>query len=120
MPSVADFEQQAVHNAATAKLLANAEIYDWAVTALFYAALQKVQIYFAERGPSPKTHRKRETLIQQSAELSPIEESYLFLRIYSEDARYECQQYSRDEFLRLESVYYQPLVTYLDGLRRVQ
>jgi hypothetical protein len=117
MPTVDDSIAQAAANATAAHLLAEAQIFDWAITALFYSALHEVQAYLAGLGPPPTTHRHREALIRESPQLASIENPYAALRVFSENARYECFRYSRDIFVELEAQAYQPIMQHLRAIR---
>jgi len=70
---------------------------DWAVTALFYAALHYVDMYFATHGPvhTFASHGERSTAIQ--AYLTPIWADYKVLLEESWHARYHCSRYTASD-----------------------
>lgn len=78
---------------------------DWAVTALFYAALHYVDMYFVAHGPpySFPAHSKRNQAIQN--QLTPIWMDYRVLLDESRYARYDGASYTDqdvDDFRRNE------------------
>ncbi len=58
----------------------------WAITALFYSALHRVNAYLVQRGRQPTSHDLRERLVAR--ELPAIADDYLALKQRSERARY--------------------------------
>ena len=61
---------------------------DWALTALFYAALQYVDAFLPP--DNPRSHSRRNRLVRARTELAPIWPRYRVLMDRSRDARYEC------------------------------
>ncbi len=61
---------------------------DWALTALFYAALHYVEAYFATRSIHSVDHRARDSAIQRDPNLRKIFNDYSELKNYSINARY--------------------------------
>ena len=62
---------------------------DWAITALFYAAIQFIDTVLQKQYPSlPTTHKARSTAVQRCAATKPIASDYYQLKGLSEDARY--------------------------------
>jgi hypothetical protein len=87
------------HNLEVARRLAGTDDnWDWALTALFYAALHLCQAYMSRQGLQADSHRKRERQMLASSELQPVLNHYKALRNDSEEARYDCRQFSRSEF----------------------
>ena len=65
---------------------------EWAVTALFYAALHCLQAYFAARTDRiPITHGHRSSAIQRDAAISGAYDEYRELSDLSRSARYDCE-----------------------------
>lgn len=65
--------------------------WDWAVTAIFYAALHYVEAYFANQVPPlhPGAHQVRNSTVQKDARLTAIYVDYRQLEDESRDARYD-------------------------------
>jgi hypothetical protein len=61
---------------------------DWAITALFYAALHYVEAYFATTNWHSVDHRARDSAIQRDNKLKVIFDDYSELKNYSINARY--------------------------------
>ena len=116
MADLAAHLEQARKNESTARLLLDAETFDWAITALFYAALHQLQAYLLQLGVVPSSHVRREAEIRKHAELWPIEEAYKLLRAHSENARYECEPFTRAEFEAIRSSSYASIVQRLNDL----
>jgi hypothetical protein len=84
-------EQARANHRLYARLLAEGTDLDWAVTLLFYTALQLVQAYFVETAQSgwdvPHTHEHRTQRV--ALKLPTVYAAYRFLQTRSEWARYE-------------------------------
>lgn len=65
---------------------------DWAITLLFYAALQYVDAYLFPR--KPKDHDARDSLIQNTGTIADIYPHYRRLKDMSQEARYEVACYA--------------------------
>ncbi|MBM3236733.1 hypothetical protein FJZ31_10610 [Candidatus Poribacteria bacterium] len=69
--------------------------HDWSITAVFYAALQYIDAYLAQKGnvlshkATEQNHRKRIQFIDKDHVLSRIKYDYLLLKSKSETARYK-------------------------------
>lgn len=61
---------------------------DWAITALFYAALHYVEAYFAIRNFHSPDHRTRDSAIHRDQGVKVIFDDYSELKNYSINARY--------------------------------
>ena len=59
----------------------------WAVVALFYSALHRVQTYLVQEATQPRSHVQRDQLVRQH--LSQVADAYLRLKAVNEYARYE-------------------------------
>jgi hypothetical protein len=78
----------------------NAIEVDWAITALFYAALHYIDAYFlSHRWGRPRFHFEREGKIRDTGELLGIWPDYRRLKDMSPAARYELANYSESDFL---------------------
>jgi hypothetical protein len=71
---------------------------NWAITALFYAALHYVDAYLSSRGKREADHERREWVIQNDPILSEIWQPYRYLKHLSREARYEIAPYTEVEF----------------------
>lgn len=71
---------------------------DWAVTAIFYAALHYVDAFFVSRSDKPAFHTQREGKIRDTPELVGIWMDYRRLKDMSREARYDLAPYTHVEF----------------------
>jgi hypothetical protein len=98
---------QAEHNEALFHALEATNFTDWAVTALFYAALHLVDAFlWPVRLPS---HARRGTFIAPSSDLSAMYAHYRELQDRSEDARYECVSFTAADVQQLFSADFFPI-----------
>jgi HEPN domain-containing protein len=104
------------HNVAVAGRLASSGDFDWAVTALFYAALQLAQAYLVRSNVVVQSHAQRQRLMGSTDELRGVLDSYRTLRDYSEHARYECRSYTRGEFEAVQRAQFIPFVRHVQAL----
>ncbi|MBM4033487.1 MAG: hypothetical protein FJ291_17125 [Planctomycetes bacterium] len=81
------------------ELLDRPQYRDWAVTALFYAAVHYVDAFLHPRHPAD--HGTRNHLIRTSPLLQPLYVKYRRLQDRSQDARYECYDPTREELVRM-------------------
>ena len=109
---IAQFE----HNVAVVQRLSDTEDFDWAVTALFCAALHLIQAYIVERNDGVASHGRRDRLMRSREEFRPVLGAYRTLRDYSEHARYECRQFSRQEFEGVRDGVFAQVVDYVRPL----
>lgn len=79
-----------MHNEALAVSLPDPFV-DWAVVALFYAAVHYVEAHLAKNAPPvhSSNHEKRDNAITSSAVLKPLWKNYRELKNQSRLARYE-------------------------------
>jgi hypothetical protein len=106
---------QAEHNEALCRAIGGSQYADWAVTALFYAALHLVDAYLAPN-VHPKTHTVRRGLVDTVAGLRPIRDQYRELEERSRDARYKCIRFTPAAVKELRSVRFEPLKAHLRAL----
>jgi hypothetical protein len=114
VPSAKDHEEQAAKNRAFFKDLGGtgAKHSDWAITALFYAAVHDVQAlivskgwrYIDDQGKSwiPRTHTERLSVIKR--ECKHLRADFESLKDWSEAARYECETFLQAQLKLAESV----------------
>ncbi len=90
MPTTPEHRAKAENNEFLVQNLDN-PFWDWAVTALFYAALQYIEAYFANLNPPrhPPTHTVRDNYIHADPNLSKVYVDYRQLEDESRDARYD-------------------------------
>lgn len=102
MPSASEHEEQAASNRDFYRDLGgdSAERSDWAMTALFYIAVQEVQALIVRKGWRvadagrqiiPKTHHHREQAIRENC--PEIFGEYRLLKDWSKAARYDCERF---------------------------
>jgi uncharacterized protein (UPF0332 family) len=89
---------QAERNRELAEGLAASADYDWAVTALFYSALHLVQAYSLTQGAIVSNHSERARWMRGRRDMTVIAEDYHILRGRSEDARYDCRNFSGRQY----------------------
>ena len=88
---------------------------EWAITALFYAALHLAEAYFFRIGvghsapPQRRVHFQRERLMLRLGALRNVVDSYKILKTYSENARYDCRQFNSEEAVRIKQNFYAPV-----------
>lgn len=89
MSNLEDHRAKAAHNEALAASLA-ASFEDWAVVALFYAAVHYVEAHFAKNVPPvhSQNHDRRDSAIASSKVLKPQWKNYRELKNQSRAARY--------------------------------
>jgi hypothetical protein len=110
MPGVAEHLAQAAHNESLFLSLDHNVHSDWAVTVLFYAALQYVDAYLASIGiVDPGGHDVRDKLIQTTPALRPLWSRYKRLKSFSRTARYYAGRFSRSDINGLRLGSYEPL-----------
>ena len=108
--------QQFERNTVVAQRLTQFGDYDWAVIALFYASLHLVQTYLVRKGIDVRNHAQRNREIIRDDEVRLVYNSYRELRNYSEAARYECRQFSLEEFEVIRSGVFNSFVTHMRSL----
>ena len=107
---------QAARNQEVAELLATGGYHDWAITALFYSAMHLIQAYLVQSGRTANSHWQRRQWIRNLTELRPVLAAFDELQAYSENARYECRNFSQSEFEVAESESYRTVVSHLRSL----
>ena len=103
--------QGARRNETVAGWLSYTPFTEWAVIALFYAALQLVDSYLVGvKGVTSTTHEVMAANVERDPDLSvAVAQCLQTLRTASEAARYRQQSYTRSEYDHLREYYYQPL-----------
>ena len=107
---------QAAHNELVAEALVAASHYDWAVTALFYAALHLIQAWLSQSQNPPGNHAARERVMSNSAELRGVLDSYNALRARSESARYDRHRFSAQEYADIRQTLFFSVQTHVGNL----
>lgn len=101
MPNVADHILQVQHNETFYHATDKSVYSDWAMTAVYYAALHYVDAFLAQVGIiDPGGHDVRDQEVHRRAELRPIVSSYFRLKSRSRSARYYCTTYPHSELQR--------------------
>lgn len=63
---------------------------NWAVVAIFYSALHYVQAYFSRYNVECPGHKERRKEINDDDRIKTVFESYQYLYVLSQNARYRC------------------------------
>lgn len=101
MLNLADHILQARHNEAFYDSIDKNTYSDWAMTGLFYAALQYIDAYLATVGMvDPGGHGVRDQEVNAQAHLRPIANLYFRLKNRSRNGRYYCARFSVSELER--------------------
>lgn len=104
MPDKATHIAQANHNAAFRDTIDNSVYSDWAVTVIFYQALQYVDALLAQMGNIHLGgHDVREGHIKSSPELRPILNFYYRLKNRSRNARHHAARFPVAEVERCKN-----------------
>lgn len=95
MPNTEVHLRQANHNEAFFDAIKPDLYSDWAVTVLFYSALQYVDAYLAKLGHlDPGTHEARDGFVRQYQPIREVSREYFRLKNYSVNARYYAARFS--------------------------
>ncbi len=101
MPNLADHILQARHNEEFYRATDKNVYSDWAMTAVYYAALHYIDALLAQVGvDDPGGHFARNREVGARAELRPIARFYFRLKNRSENARYYCYKFRLAELQR--------------------
>ena len=104
MPDKDTHIAQAHHNAAFRDTIDNSVYSDWAVTVIFYEALQYVDALLARLGNThPGAHDIRDNEINGRRELQPIARFYFRLKNRSRNARYHAARFAVAEVERCKN-----------------
>jgi hypothetical protein len=87
LPALDEHLTKAKHNEKASAVLP-VEYRDWAVVAIFYAALHYIEMQLAVEGTQPKSHDKRDPIIAKHHLLRNIWNPYKKLNVLSRNARY--------------------------------
>lgn len=70
---------------------------DWVLTGIFYSSIHYIDALLATKSPPihPKAHTSRDTYIE--VYLSSIYDDYRDIKEYSEDARYYCKTFTKND-----------------------
>jgi hypothetical protein len=97
MPNSADHILQAQHNEAFYQVIDKNAYSDWAMTALFYAALHYIDAFLDRVGIDAGGHDQRDKEVRDRKELRPIWPQYHYLKNRSINARYYCGTFTPDQ-----------------------
>lgn len=101
MPNFGDHILQARHNEEFYQATDKTAYSDWAMTAVYYAALHYVDALLARAGMiDPGGHDVRDQEVRARAELRPIARLYFRLKSRSRNARYYCTRFQLTELQR--------------------
>jgi hypothetical protein len=104
LPNPTEHKTKAEHNEFLVSTLQN-PFWDWAVIAIFYAALQYVEAYLSKKVPAVHSpnHAARDSHVQNDASLRTIYVDYRELKTESRDARYDAAiTFSQSDVKRLQ------------------
>jgi hypothetical protein len=105
MPNLEDHILQARHNENFYQVTDKNAFSDWAMTAIFYAALHYIDAVLAKLGMvDPGGHSVRDDQVHKRVELRPIANSYFRLKSRSRSARYYCMSFRPQELQRCYDV----------------
>ena len=110
MATTEDHIAQSDHNVEVSRQFPELQYWDGAVTTLFYSAMHLVQAYMTRLGMNIRNHAHRERTMRMSPELLAIVGPYLLLKDESENARYECLSFTREDYERLRDVHFSSVV----------
>jgi len=99
MPTMQAHLRQVQHNRDLIAALdpSNTRFLDWVVTAAFYAALHRIEAWFADKGLHFGDHTQRDDWLSKVKELRRIVwPRYKELEFQSRQARYECVSFDRN------------------------
>jgi hypothetical protein len=98
LPTHPEHISQAERNERLAQSLKRGQDRDWAVTAIFYAAVHHIEAYFdAVHGLHYTSHGRRDQAMIDESDLDAIYEDYRALEEVSKKTRYSCKVYSAEE-----------------------
>ncbi|HEX7360918.1 MAG TPA: hypothetical protein VF283_10540 [Bryobacteraceae bacterium] len=95
MPSKAEHIAKAEGNEAFASEmpLTRQPNIDWALVAIFYAAVHYVEAYFSLSGTHLRSHTTRDRYVGRDPKLKPVFREYSNLKYYAYNARYEATNF---------------------------
>lgn len=108
---------QAEKNERLCGILLGTEFNDWAVTALFYAALHYVDAYItSSTGANPSNHTARNYFVDSALSLTEIRQAYSDLYRLSRDVRYEIFPISTDAVIQVKARHFDPIRAHIRAL----
>jgi len=117
MPDLATHLRQAHHNEQFFLSFDRGIYSDWAMTVLYYAALQYVDALLAHLGIlDPGGHDVRECHIRSRNELRPIHREYFRLKSRSRNARYYARHFRPEEIDRCRTTDFETIKQHVRGL----
>lgn len=104
MPDIGIHLNQANHNEAFFDSIDLNTYSDWAVTALFYGALQYIDAYLASVGyVDPGSHDVRDSLVRRYNPTRQVVREYFRLKNFSRTARYYAGRFGAEQVRQLRS-----------------
>lgn len=102
--------KQATDNEALARLIRQGppEHYAWAVTALFYSAVQYGRAFLVSKGILITSHQQFATHLLRATSDQTLYDHYRHLKDASERGRYDCATFSLAEIDELEQKHFVP------------
>ena len=117
MPQPTEHIAQAEKNERLYERLVGTEFNDWAITALFYAALHYVDAYFvSQTGVRPPNHNLRNRLVDRTLNRARVSPAYRELYRLSRKVRYETPSVSTDEAMQVNVRLFDPIRTHIRAL----
>lgn len=117
MPQPTEHIAQAEKNERLYERLVGTEFNDWAITALFYAALHYVDAYFvSQTGVRPPNHNLRNRLVDRTLNQARVSPAYRELYRLSRKVRYETPSVSTDEAMQVNVRLFDPIRTHIRAL----
>ena len=90
MATAEDHKKQALHNERFLTTIDTTEYPDWAATAIFYAAVHRVQMLFETCGGAGGNHHRRNNTLR--AQYPDVWKQYQPLYTFSRLSRYRCME----------------------------
>ena len=117
MPQPTEHIAQAEKNERLYESLVGTEFNDWAITALFYAALHYVDAYFvSQTGVRPPNHNLRNRLVDRTLHRARVSPAYRELYRLSRKVRYETPSVSTDEAMQVNARLFDPIRAHIRAL----
>jgi hypothetical protein len=89
---------------------------DWALIALFYAAMHYIEAYMATKGQHLRSHETRDKMVARDSNLRKIFKEYADLKYYGYVARYEPYQFKATDVTSSAAPQFQTLKTHIASL----
>jgi hypothetical protein len=118
VPSKDQHLGKAIGNERFAKSLALSEPpwIEWALTAMFYAAMHYIEAYLATRGQHPRSHVTRDGFVGREPNLKRIFIDYQELKTYGLNARYEMVAFKANDVTEHATRSLETIKAHIDSL----